>query len=219
MQVIQPSWSPDGKQIAFVAMSPGMPSRAYLVSADGGAAEPVLPESRNQVHPSWSPDGESILRRGVHPLSYIYFRETVPQGLAVVHLGSRKVDRLPGSEGVWEAEWSPKGRYIAARTLDSHAVMLFDSETKQWAELAESDVGYLRWSTDGDFAYFKRLGRPGAIMRVRMKTRKVEEVVSLAIKNTGYIGGLWIGVTPDNSPLLLRDTGTQEIYALEWQAP
>ena len=24
---------------------------------------------------------------------------------------------------------------------------------------------------------------------------------------------------PDDSPLLLRDTGAQEIYALDWQAP
>jgi hypothetical protein len=26
-------------------------------------------------------------------------------------------------------------------------------------------------------------------------------------------------MAPDDSPLLLRDTGTQEIYALDWQAP
>jgi hypothetical protein len=26
-------------------------------------------------------------------------------------------------------------------------------------------------------------------------------------------------MAPDDSPLLLRDTGTQEIYALDWQVP
>jgi hypothetical protein len=26
-------------------------------------------------------------------------------------------------------------------------------------------------------------------------------------------------LAPDDSPLLLRDTGTQEIYALDWQVP
>jgi hypothetical protein len=30
--------------------------------------------------------------------------------------------------------------------------------------------------------------------------------------------GYWLGMAPDDSPLLLRDTGTQEIYALDWQA-
>jgi Tol biopolymer transport system component len=214
MQVIHPSWSPDGKQIVFTGVSARTSYRVYVVPADGGTIEPVLTDGHNQAHGSWSPDGKSIL------VSYIYFLERVPQGLTVVHLGSHKVERVPGSEGVWEAEWSHKGRYIAARTVDSHAVMLFDFETKRWTELARSDVGFLRCSKDGRFVYFKRIGRPGAILRVDVKTRRVEEVVSLAnIKNTGFIGGLWIGVAPDNSPLLLRDTGTQEIYALDWQAP
>jgi len=26
-------------------------------------------------------------------------------------------------------------------------------------------------------------------------------------------------MAPDDSPLLLRDTGTQEIYTLDWEAP
>lgn len=31
--------------------------------------------------------------------------------------------------------------------------------------------------------------------------------------------GYWLGRAPDDSALLLRDTGTQEIYALDWEAP
>jgi hypothetical protein len=29
----------------------------------------------------------------------------------------------------------------------------------------------------------------------------------------------WNGLTPDDSPLALRDESTEEIYALEWQLP
>jgi len=29
----------------------------------------------------------------------------------------------------------------------------------------------------------------------------------------------WSGLALDDAPLVLRDTGTQEIYALDWQAP
>jgi hypothetical protein len=29
----------------------------------------------------------------------------------------------------------------------------------------------------------------------------------------------WMGVTPDGSPLLMHDTGTQEVYALDFDAP
>jgi hypothetical protein len=31
--------------------------------------------------------------------------------------------------------------------------------------------------------------------------------------------GAWTGWTPDDQPLMLRDVGTQDIYALEWQTP
>jgi hypothetical protein len=29
----------------------------------------------------------------------------------------------------------------------------------------------------------------------------------------------WVGLAPDDSPLLLRDTGSQDIYALDWESP
>jgi len=32
-----------------------------------------------------------------------------------------------------------------------------------------------------------------------------------------YGGGL--SLTPDDSPLLLRDTGSQDVYSVDWEAP
>jgi hypothetical protein len=47
----------------------------------------------------------------------------------------------------------------------------------------------------------------------------VEQVVDLNnFRMAGYFGP-WLGLAPDDSPLLLRDTGSQEIYALDWEAP
>jgi hypothetical protein len=31
--------------------------------------------------------------------------------------------------------------------------------------------------------------------------------------------GQWTGLAPDDSPLLVRDTSSQEVYALDFQAP
>jgi len=193
---------------------PGEASKVMVVSASGGVPEAVLHEKRNQEKGSWSPDGKSLV------LSYTYWLEAEPPGLTLVSLATHTGQRLPGPTGVWEAAWSPDGRYIAARTFDSHSVRLFDVRTQTWSELLKSDVGYLQWSLSSRYLYIKRLGAETAILRVEMKSRKVEEIVSLKnLKNTGYTGDLWIGVAPDESPLFLLDTGTQEIYALNWKAP
>jgi hypothetical protein len=56
-------------------------------------------------------------------------------------------------------------------------------------------------------------------MRVRIRDRKLERVADLKnFRQTGYYG-FWPRMAVDDSHLLLRDTGTQEIYALDWQTP
>ena len=56
-------------------------------------------------------------------------------------------------------------------------------------------------------------------MRVRIRDRKLERVADLKnFRQTGYYN-IWLGLSPDDSPLLLHDIGTQEIYALDWEAP
>jgi hypothetical protein len=48
---------------------------------------------------------------------------------------------------------------------------------------------------------------------------KVEQVASLkALRLTG-VYSFWLGLTPDHSPLLLKDAGTQEIVVMSWTAP
>jgi Tol biopolymer transport system component len=214
MQTLHPHWSPDGRQIAFMGISPGRLARIYVVAAEGGTPQSVYAEQRNQEHPSWSPDGNRVL------FSYMHWLEKAPTGISVVRLKTHKVEQIPGSEGLWEAEWSPNGRYVVARTFDSHTLMLFDFNSRKWEKLVTSDVGFVEWSASGRFVYFKRLGNYAALMRVSIDNHQVDEVVDLkTIKNTGWSGGLWVGLTPKDAPLLLRDTGTQEIYALDWHAP
>src|SRR5262249_45235780 len=55
MQAMLPRWSPDGKQIAFSAASPDGPFKIYLVSADGGSPEQLIPGEKNGTVWGWSP--------------------------------------------------------------------------------------------------------------------------------------------------------------------
>ena len=99
--------------------------------------------------------------------------------------------------------------------------MLFDFSTQQWSVLASvSRAGYLCWSRDSQYVYFL-LGRSEkpCVMRVNVTDRKLAQVASLmGFQQTGYYA-FWLDLAPDDSPLLLKDTGTQEIVALDWHAP
>jgi hypothetical protein len=122
---------------------------------------------------------------------------------------------------------SPDGRYISAITFTglqkNVQLMLFDTNSKHWSSLATGDgFGYNEWTRDGKYIYLRQF-RDGAEekLRVRMKDRVLEQVLSLKDfpqrSDISDINALWIGLTPDGSPLLMRDRSVQEIYALELQ--
>ena len=100
--------------------------------------------------------------------------------------------------------------------------MIFEFETQKWSELARKDVGWQNWSADGKYVYFDTgFGSDAAIFRVRVADRELERIVSLKDfrRAVGTNGGPWSGLAPDGSPLLLRNVGTQEVYALNVEFP
>lgn len=213
-RAVLPRWSPDGKQIAFFDVAPGKPGKIFLISSDGGPPEPLLNESRNEMDPNWSPDGTSI------SFSYFpVFDRTSPKelGIFIVSVNSRNVQRVPGSDGFWVPRWSPDGRYIVARSTDPLGLMLYDFRSQKWSRIAEKTyVGAMSWSSDARYIYYLRRGQDPAILRTRIPGGATEQVASLkGVRQTGYRGGFWIGLAPDDSPLLLRDIGTEELYSLD----
>jgi len=208
-----PRWSPDGKRIAFAASGAGEPWRIDVIPAEGGSPEQITTGAHNEADVSWSPDGNSLVF-GSNGTAYI---PTV--GIHVFDLKTRQSSQLPGSEGLFSPRWSPDGRYIVALTADSQKLMLFDFTSRTWTELARVNAGYPSWSRDGKYVYLDALlENESAFFRVRISDRKVERVASLKnVRRTGTFN--WTGLAPDGSPLALRDIGTQEIYALDWEAP
>ena len=217
MFAAMPRWSPDGKRIAFMAAESGKPFKIYVVSADGGSAQRLTTGERNEADPSWSADGQSLAFGRLLP----FYAGT---GIIAIHsldLRTKQISTIPGSEGLSAPAYSPDGRYIAAVTADSKRLMLFDSSAQKWTELfsgISSSVlwGTPAWSHDGKYIYFPRDG----VGRVRISDRKVEQVLTLKrIRLTGSWGSSSFALALDDSPLVLRDIGTQEVYALDWEAP
>jgi Tol biopolymer transport system component/predicted Ser/Thr protein kinase len=220
MQSGVPRWSPDGKRIAFVGAPPGQPWKIYLVSADGGSAQEVAPQEPIQADPAWSSDGNSVIF-GEAP--YAQLGTLHMAGLHIVDLKTHQASILPGSEGLWSPRVSPDGRYVVGLSEDAQPrLMLFDLTTHKTAELAKGYVSWPEWSRDSQHVYFHldRTNSAPEICRVRVSDRRLEEIESLeGVRSHGGVFGWWHGLAPDDSPLMLRDAATQEIYGLDWEAP
>jgi sugar lactone lactonase YvrE len=98
-------------------------------------------------------------------------------------------------------------------------LLLFDFQTKKWAELANGSLSWLNWSHDGQYVYVLDYRGKNAVVRIRVSDHKTEQVADLkSFATTGRYGGS-LALAPDDSPLLLRDTGTQDVYSVDWEAP
>jgi eukaryotic-like serine/threonine-protein kinase len=206
---LNPRWSPDGKQIAFWGYKTGGVDEIYTVPADGGAPEPLIPgNSVARREPNWSPSGDRILFEEVAP--------NAPPVLRLLDLNTHRVSSLPGSVGYSSPRWSPDGRYVAAMTKNGLKLALFDFQTDKWSDLIQTAVDFPSWSKDGQSIYFLHYPENPAVLRVRISDRKLEQVADLqGFAPTGF-WGFWLGLDPEDSPLMLRDAGTQDVYSLDW---
>jgi len=214
-----PRWSPDGKHIVFMGTTLKTPWLAYLISSDGTGLRELIPAAQAGYDPGWSPDGKSI----VLTLNQAGNTSSMPTGpgIATVDLETGKMSYLPGAKQFFSPRWSPDGRYIAALSDDGGKLMLFDRVSQQWQELASMPFGYPTWSHDGQYIYFDTTFVEDAnFFRIRISDRRLEKVLSLKGMRQ-YWGdfGSWTGLAPDDSPMVVRDTSSQEIYALDWKAP
>ena len=212
-----PKWSPDGSRIAFMAQQQiGKPWCVYIISADGGSPEQVLPENQHASDPNWSPDGKSLLY-GHFPADESADGSTLK--LETIDLQSHVITKIPGSDKLWSPRWSPDGQHILAYTASRDHVMLFDAATSQWSELANIGIGWPSWSHDGQYIWFTGStagAQQSGIFRIRIQNRKLDEMIDLKDFRQAPGWGDWFGLTPTDQPLLVRDAGAQDIYALGW---
>jgi Tol biopolymer transport system component len=117
---------------------------------------------------------------------------------------------------MWSPRWSPDGRFIAGLSvLGWSPVVLFDVRARTQTELSHLLGGYPSWSRDGESLFFQ--GHESTWWRVRIRDRHLERVRSM--KDMRLAGWGWFATAPNNSLITARNTGTEEIYALDWELP
>jgi eukaryotic-like serine/threonine-protein kinase len=215
LSAVLPRWSPDGKQIAFAIFQSGKPAKLFLVSAQGGAVQELLSENLGEVDATWSSDGKRI--------AFGRLAFSVEKDIRVVDLQTHQVSVLPGSQGLYSPRWSPDGRLLVAIGSDSKKLVLYDFKTQKWTDwlTQDTDLGFPTWSRDSKYLYFdSAFSNDQSYRRLKIGEAKSEEVVRLKDLRR-YVGsvGEWAGLAPDGTPIFVRDTSSQEIYALDVQFP
>jgi Tol biopolymer transport system component len=156
-----PAWSPDGSEIAYVAIwHQEVPHRSeiYLTDAAGQATRPLTatPEGKSTWQPSWSPDGKQI--------AFVSDRDGSPD-IYILAKGGGSLRRVTHTAGEnrhsWNPSWSPKGHEIAFNSNRSgkDEIYVIDlNEDRQRALTATAGEGKESWtpawSPDGEMIAF-----------------------------------------------------------------
>ena len=206
-------WSPDGKQIAFSAIVPGDRDYVYVIPFTGGVHQRI-PTSGHVVLRNWTADGKGLL---------LNEGDAGPEesSLEFLDLKTAKLSLVPGSRGRISGEVSPDGKFIAAVPADGNSLSLFDIAAQKWSDIAHGSFGDFRWAADSKSIVLDAGSDvEPTVHRLRLTDHKMEPVASYKnLRRVITIGWPWMGLTPDGSPLFMRDTGTQEVYALDFEAP
>ena len=75
----EPAWSPDGRRLAL-SMDVGGNLEIGIVSADGGAVQPISPHPRVDLQPTFSRDGASIYFASARSGGWRIFRHDIARG-------------------------------------------------------------------------------------------------------------------------------------------
>jgi Tol biopolymer transport system component/predicted Ser/Thr protein kinase len=209
-----PEISPDGKSVAFVGSETGSTQHIWVASMDGGTPQAVRIESVIPgVSLHWCGSGRTLI---VSQAESIRDHKTL-----LFDLDSSKTTYLPDSGTFFMSSCSPDGKYAVARSVKGDKLQMFEFKTQQWSDLASHSVGSMNWSADSKYVYFDSgSGADQTVYRVRISDRNIELVGNLQdLRRTVEPWVSWMGLTPDGSPLFMRDIGTQEVYALDFDAP
>jgi Tol biopolymer transport system component len=214
MQVFMMYWSADARQIAFMGRQPGRPWKIYTMDADGGHLQEVLDEDRSEADPDWSPDAQNLV---FGRLPDLMAEAAQPKAIYTVNLATRKMVKLPGSDGLFSPRWSANGKYIAALSIDQKKLMLYDVAAGTWRTLAEQNIADPAWSHDDSAIFFHDFAQADQpIYRVDVATGNVERIADLHdLRTANVVDYRFAGLAPGDVPLISARMSTANLYAAD----
>src|SRR5256714_2384227 len=159
-QIGRATWSPDGKNIAYISNMSGR-SNLWLVPSEGGFPVQLTVSDQRQSSPAWSPDNKWIAYQSDYDgdEQWDIFLVSPKTGKVVNLTQTREI-------GEQNPAWSPDGRYLAyevkPKASAAHELDVYDlvmREVKHITTNTPQDKGNYNpiWSKDGkDLLYMQR---------------------------------------------------------------
>ena len=156
-QVTTPTWSPDGKSIAFISNMSGR-NNLWVLPADGGFPTQLTVSDQRQTSPTWSPDGKWIAYQSDYDgdEQWDIFLVSPTTGKVVNLTQTREIAEM-------NPTWSPDGRYLAyevkPKTSAAVEIDIYDMvmrEVKHLTTNTPQDKGNYSpiWSKDGKYIVY-----------------------------------------------------------------
>jgi Tol biopolymer transport system component/DNA-binding winged helix-turn-helix (wHTH) protein len=216
---VQPHWSPDGSQILFTSIPDNGASLLYAplytVPSMGGASVRVIPDDpESEGDATWSPDGKKIT---YCPNRWLPGQAEGKNEIKILDLTTHATTAIVSDREIFNPRWSPDGRYILVTALNQVDLLIFDLEKRAWSTFSTGGAAsWTTWSRNSRYVYFRRDGPEGrsGIYRMFLANGEPEQVVDLKGFRDAGMFGQWFGLDPEDTPLQLRDVGSDELYSL-----
>ncbi len=120
--IISPSWSPDGRRVAYVSFETGI-AKVFIQEISSGKREAVLSKDTQISSPSWSPDGKY--------LSLTLYQDGNAE-IYILRLRDRILTRMTNQFAIdTESSWSPKGNKILFTSGRSGSPQIYELDLRK----------------------------------------------------------------------------------------
>jgi len=120
--IISPSWSPDGKNVAYVSFETGM-AKVFIQEISSGKREAVVSKDTQISSPSWSPDGKY--------LSLTLYQDGNAE-IYILRLRDRTLTRMTNQFAIdTESSWSPKGNKLLFTSGRSGSPQIYELDLRK----------------------------------------------------------------------------------------
>jgi hypothetical protein len=206
-------WSPDGKRLAFFGKPPDSLPRIFVMPFEGGTPDPVSPPEKGTVwDPCWLPDGKTVV-----------WGRMEGGGIRTFDLETRKLSVLPQTDDLWHPKCSRQGLLLASRnpTTPSSTLWTFDPRNGRREDLGvPNSIAYPNFTRDGQSVIGCSVDGLG-LVRFSLRDRRIEKLADFgSLQPTALINAhCWTGLDPEDAPVVLKDTGSHEVYAIDLEWP